>query len=348
MIVFLLLTTVSAASFSATSTVVSRDSIASLALTSPWAIAVSSSHNVYFSNFGSQDGVDFIGKFSVDNMSPTKYATIADIKIDGIKYAHVKHLAVATDSSGDTVFAAVYGGPTRTSYIVKCTGGSCNSIYKITDAGETQHYMPTAVAYSNLLQRVFFTLADGNQSASKIMSMKDDGSDVKTYLSQGASGVEYPVGLAIDDANKLVFWANDVGANKIQQGPLVAEQADAASVGTVLQDSSRPQNIAVDTKSRYVYFTDQTSSSNAVGRVRYGTGKYEATELLKDSLNAPNGIALDIENKFVYFAETGTSVIQRGTLDDLGAAAPGTKSAAVSNVAFSLSVIIAMIAVLFV
>jgi len=331
---------VAAQTLSGVAAVFAPSAISGFPLTSPWSVAVSSSNTVYFSNFGGADSVDFIGKVAIDNSNPQELTARTNLS-PAIPYMLVKHLA----TNADTVYAAVYGGPSGVSYIYKCPGGtSCTQIVSINDTlGAT--FIPTAVAYSTSLSRVFFAVADGNLTKSYIASVKDDGSDLQTYVTQSTSGCEYPVGLCVDDSNSLLFWANDIGSNKIVQGALATS---ASSVGVVMSDAgSHPQNIATDTAAQYIYFTDQTSNPNKIARVRYGTGKAnDQLTTIYSSPMTPTGIALSISKQYVYWADTGSSQIMRGQLTDIGSPAPVTKSGTAGSLSFSLAALVASVAAL--
>jgi len=301
---------------------VATNAISGFPLTSPWAVAISSSNIVYFSNFGGADSLDFIGSIGIDNANAQKLLALADLN-NTLTYMLVKNLA----TNGTTVYAAVYGGPSGTSFILKCPNGAgCTVLVTIKDANGST-WIPTAVAYSTSMSRLFYAVADGNLQNSYISSVTDDGT-VQSYITQSTSGCEYPVGLAVDDVNSLLFWANDVGSNKIVQGALAITASD---IGTILQNAYHPQSIAVDTAAQYVYFTDQTSTPNLIARVRYGTGQYDSdftillSAMTSPPPSTPTGIAISMSKQYVYWADTGSSSIMRGSVADIGNQAPVTK-----------------------
>lgn len=267
------------------SAIVEADDVSGFKLESPWAVAVADNGKVWFSNFGAPFGsVDWVG--SVSSGSAKEEYGINDVS--DLQIMHVKALAAG---EGDDLYLAAYGGPTA-SAIVKCSG-TCRVLATIS----TGNYLPTAVAFSSTMKRVFYALADGALEKSRIYSVAVDGDiDRVLYVEQDDDvGVAFPVGLAVDDVNQHLYWSNDAGPDQIQRGPLAKEYSasGADKIGTVLSGkttSARPHSLALDVVGRKIYFTDQTSATHQIGRVDYDGENLETLKELGN--NTPHGLAL--------------------------------------------------------
>jgi hypothetical protein len=286
-------------------------------------------NKLYFSNYGSSgDFVDFVGSASsVDGSGAALFAVKGDVVVSGggaVDVMHVRDIAVDKDS-GDVFFTA-YGGPSA-AHIVRCTGMQrCTSIRKF-DYSVTAQLLPSAIAYSSKLKRVFYAVADGSLERSVIYSSLANGDDVREFVVQSKdTGVAFPVGLAIDDENEYVYWANDVGPDRVQRGDLAVQ---AANVGTLYKKTDiRPFQIAVDPVGKFLYYVDQSSSPNAIGRIR--TDVIDTQEQLRTlGTAAPQDIALDITGKNVYWSEVGSSTVSKGSVVDLGVA-PSSSAASMA------------------
>lgn len=277
----------------------------------------------------------------MDGSGAALYATKGDITVTGgskVDVMHVRDIAV-NKANGDVYFTS-YGGPSA-AHIVKCTGAkSCSSIRKF-DYNMNAELLPSAIAFSSKLNRLFYAVADGSLARSVIYSSAPNGDDVREYVVQSKdSGVAFPVGLAIDDENSYVYWSNDVGPDRIQRGDLAIQ---SANVGTLYSKTDiRPFQIAVDPVGKFVYYVDQSSSPNAIGRVR--TDILNTGETLRSlAATAPHDIALDVTGKRVYWSEVGTSTISKGTVADLGTAPSSAASIALA----SISALVAFFAMTF-
>ena len=249
---------------------------------------------------------------------------------------HIRAIAV----DGSTVFMASYGGPTD-SHILKCSSTSCQSIRTL----DTEGAMITALAYSSSLGRLFYTAADGNLEASRIYSINLEGADRRVYVEQSEkTGLASPVGLAIDDERKHIYWTNAVGPDLIQRGNL-ADKAVEAEVGTLLprEDAKgyAPHALQLDTTGQFLYFTDISSSEHRIARIDLNGDNLET--LASRDENTPHSLALDVANKKIYWAETGSSAIQVGTVNELGVepSKTGTASTAALATATALVALVA-------
>jgi len=300
-----------AADITDVATLVESDEVTDYPLTTPWAIAYGDG-TVYFSNFGgSMSAIDWVGEVDADGGTASLFAERSDV--EGAQVMHVKHIAVDADS-GDVYFTS-YGGPTD-SHIVKCTAAkSCESIKSISWSADSQK-LPTGIAYSTSLKRVFYAIVDGELKESSIVSIKPDGSDQQDFVVQGSSvGVEDPISIAIDDENEFVFWVNGAGPNLLQRANLGIEAED---VGTIMpRDGSDhlPQSVAVDAAGKHVYFTDQTSSEHSIGRCDYDGNNVDTVRSL--GTRVPHGIAVHPTEKKIYWSEIEQSAVLMGELDDL-------------------------------
>jgi DNA-binding beta-propeller fold protein YncE len=252
-----------------------------------------------------------------------------------VEVMHVRDIAV--DSATGDVFFTAYGGPSA-AHIVRCIGAQrCSSIRKF-DYSATAQLLPSAIAFSSKLNRVFYAVADGSLERSVIYSSQANGDDVREYVVQTKeTGVAFPVGLAIDDVNGFVYWANDVGPDRVQRGDLAIA---AENVGTLYKKTDiRPFQIAVDPVGKFLYYVDQSSAPNAIGRIR--TDLIDSHEQLRalGSL-APHDIALDIDGKNVYWSEVGTSIVAKGSVVDLGVApSSSAASMALAGVVVMMSIV---------
>ncbi len=287
---------------------------------------------LYYSNYGSSaELTDFVASASTSGSGAKVYAVKADVV--GASVMHVRDVTV--DSKSGDVFFVSYGGPT-TAHIVRCTGEKqCKSI-KSFAVTPTEQLLPSAIAFSTSLNRVFYAVADGSLTKSVIYSAQPTGDDEQVFVKQAAdTGVAFPVGLAIDDENKHVYWTNDVGQDRVQRADLTDKAA--ANVGTLYNGTAvRPFQIAVDSKGKFLYYVDQsTAQQHSVGRLRID--KFGSHESLKNlDAATPHDIAIDVASKFVYWSEIGSSTINRGTVADLG-----TAPSAASHVVLSLAAVVA-------
>jgi DNA-binding beta-propeller fold protein YncE len=297
--------------------------------------ALNGASKLVYSNYGAQaDSIDFVASASTDGKDASVFALKGDIKGVSVPVMHVRDIAVDGET-GDVYFVS-YGGPT-TAHVVRCSGKQdCVSIRKF-EPSESEELLPSAVAFSKSLKRVFYAVADGALTKSVIYSAKPDGDDEQVFVKQSAeTGVAFPVGLAIDDDNEHVYWTNDVGPDLVQRGDLTATAA--TNVGTLFakKNTVRPFQIAIDPVGKRLYYVDQSSTPHSIGRIQTdAVDKYEELRTLSDG--TPHDIVLDLENKKVFWSEVGTSTVKRGSIADLGKAPSSAAHATLSLLVFALA-----------
>lgn len=122
------------------------------------------------------------------------------------------------------------------------------------------------------------------------------------------SGLSFPEGIAVDEANNKMYWV-DVGLNSIKRANLYG----AGIEDLVTTGLSSPEDIELDVAHGKMYWVD--GDTNRVQRANLnGTG----VETLVSGLNLPVGIALDLIHEKVYFSNRNSGNIQRANLDGTG------------------------------
>ena len=140
----------------------------------------------------------------------------------------------------------------------------------------------------------------------KIQRSNLDGSGVEDLVT---TGLESPVGLALDVSGGKLYWT-DFGTAKIQRSNLNGSGVEDL-VTTGLEG---PYGLALDVSGGKLYWTD------------FGTDKIQRSnldgsgveDLVTTGLEDPDGLALDVSGGKLYWTDWGTRKIQRSNLDGSG------------------------------
>ena len=139
--------------------------------------------------------------------------------------------------------------------------------------------------------------------AKKIRRANLDGSQAEDLVSRG---LEYPSGLALDEAGDKMYWA-DAETKKIQRANLDGSRVE----NLVTTGLISPQGLALDAAGGKIYWTD--SGSNKIQRANLDGSRIE--NLVTIGLHSPEGLALNPAGGKIYWTDFGTDKIQRANLD---------------------------------
>ena len=124
------------------------------------------------------------------------------------------------------------------------------------------------------------------------------------------TGVNNPVGLAIDYEGGKLYWTTNEAAStsKIQSSNL-----DGTGVTDLVTGLVDPDNIALDLANNKMYWTDYGD-----GQIRRANLDGSGVESLVSGLTRAQGIALDVDSGKMYWTDYGTNKIQRANLNGSG------------------------------
>ena len=146
---------------------------------------------------------------------------------------------------------------------------------------------------------------DGTQ---KIQRANLDGSGVEDVVT-GASGMDWPGGLALDVDGGKLYWA-DGDTGKIQQANL-----DGSGVEDLVTTGlGWPGGLALDVEVGKLYWTDWWTKKIQ----RANLDGSEVEDLVTAGLGHPHGLAVDLGAGKLYWADWGAGKIQRANLDGSG------------------------------
>ncbi len=181
-----------------------------------------------------------------------------------------------------------------------------------------------------------------DDSANVVQSANVDGSNLQTISSGGGA----PRGVAIDQANSHVYWANAIGPNSIfridfdgsNQTVVVTGEAprgialdlinskiywtdnfssvdrsdlNGSNIENLISGQSGNRSIAVDPAGGKMYWTVDSSTDQIFVANLDGTG---SSVLL--STSDPNYVALDLINGKIYWSQQNGTLLQRANLSD--------------------------------
>ena len=135
---------------------------------------------------------------------------------------------------------------------------------------------------------------EGKNVDPKVMRANFDGSEVETLVSDDLLS---PVGIALDLAKGKVYFS-DRYANNIKRANL-----DGTDVEIVVKDTEYPVDLAIDFKTRLLYWTARKTSS--IYRTDVDGNDIDGTSLspVVTGIQTPIGITIDRENNKLYYTE---------------------------------------------
>ena len=280
--------------------------------TSPVAIAVDASGNVYISDMAN-------GQVVRETPSASGYAqTVVTTGLSSPR-------GIAVDASGN-VYIADYGG--NQLYIVKCLGtgyGSATGL--LTSATTTKAYSPVDVAVDQT-GNVYFT----SWGDTHVWELPLVGHSYRTATSLAkVTGLTQPNGLAFD-LNGDLFIVDYSGTNQVSKlawtGSAWGTFSTVPTSGLPAGPFKNPARIAVDGKGN-LYVADTVD--NQIVKVPWlsATTWDTPVPVTTGALNDPEGVAVDA-NKNVYIADRGNNRALKETLSgvNFGTVAVGTQSTA--------------------
>jgi sugar lactone lactonase YvrE len=140
------------------------------------------------------------------------------------------------------------------------------------------------------------------------------------------SGVDHPVGMALDVA-KGVFYFSEKNGGALKRAPMAMPPAgqtaaDRKDVETLISGLDQPIDVAVDLGQGRIYWTDRDEGTVHRAGIEIPPGQTAAArkdiETLMRGLNTPIGIALDLAGGKLYTTESGTGAVWRANLDGTG------------------------------
>src|SRR6267378_1066582 len=177
-------------------------------------------------------------------------------------------------------------------------------------------------------------------SASRILTSKPDGSDLKTIVNEGR---KLPDGIVVDVARGHIYWTN-MGNPTANDGTIDRADLDGSNIETLVEtghgDADRLDarnwcvGIAVDVNGGKFYWTQKGNDNAGEGRIFRASlevpkGQTPANrkdiEVLYDNLPEPIDLDLDLGNRLIYWTDRGDpprgNTVNRAAMD----AVPGKR-----------------------
>jgi DNA-binding beta-propeller fold protein YncE len=156
--------------------------------------------------------------------------------------------------------------------------------------------------------RLFF-LSIGGTGGGRVLSVNDDGSDLKVVLNDRTAG---PDGVVVDAASKKIYWTN-MGRPSANDGTIESSDFDGGNLTTIVPAAGAwtPKHMKLDAKHGKLYWSDREGmrimranldGSNIETLVETAQG--DAAR--KDATNWCVGIALDVDGGKVYWTQKGS------------------------------------------
>ncbi len=149
--------------------------------------------------------------------------------------------------------------------------------------------------------RLFWT----DKDTGRIESSNLDGSGRTVVL----SGLDDPRGIAVDQANHMIYWTSHV-----ETGAIYSANCDGSNVQTFLSPLDEPADIALDPQNGHIYWAEE--GANEIRRA--SLDKNVPPETLLSGLNRPYYLAIQPDAGFLYWSDFNSSIIHRATLNGQG------------------------------
>jgi hypothetical protein len=132
-----------------------------------------------------------------------------------------------------------------------------------------------------------------------------DGSSAEPLESFGASGINTPYGIAIDEKTQTLYWA-DFGAGAIVR----ASAAPLAPWQAIVTGLAGPVGVALDPDSGFVFWTDANAGN--IGRSKLD-GSNKAAIVVNCAV--PQYLAIDQTSRRLFWTEFGAALIRSSKYD---------------------------------
>ena len=153
-----------------------------------------------------------------------------------------------------------------------------------------------------------FYLSIGGAGGGRVLSVNDDGTDLKVILGARTAG---PDGIVVDTASKKIYWTN-MGNASANDGTIERSDLDGGNLITIVPKAGTwtPKQLKLDSKYGKLYWSDREGMrvmrSNIDGsniETLVETAQGDAAR--KDAANWCVGIALDVDGGKVYWTQKG-------------------------------------------
>ncbi len=220
--------------------------------------------------------------------------------------------AIAFDSTRDEVLwtEAVSGRVLRADDDGTGIGELYTSgISSVADRPDRQAFRSLGLAVSARTGRLFWTELTTSRMQSAARDARGaSGELVPRDIATADDGVDFPVGIALDEDAGTIFWT-DIGHRAIYRSDL--RGGDIRQILGPLDGLVRPYGIVVDGERDRLYWTD--AARDVIGRAGSDGTRVEERSLLGDSPFAPRRAPRDCEEATLeagrrYFADTVASV----------------------------------------
>jgi DNA-binding beta-propeller fold protein YncE len=174
--------------------------------------------------------------------------------------------------------------------------------------------------------RLFFLNIQG-----QVLSAEPDGSDLRVLVDDLETS---PDGIAVDVANRHVYWSN-MGAARVDDGSIMRADLDGSNVTAIVPPGGTftAKQLTIDTRNRKLYWSDREGMR--VQRVNFdGTGLETLVEIATGDearLNAANwavGVAIDVDRGHLYWTQKGGDNEGVGSIRRAGIDIPAGQTAA--------------------
>ncbi|KAI4470371.1 vitellogenin receptor-like protein-related-related [Holotrichia oblita] len=166
-----------------------------------------------------------------------------------------------------------------------------------------------ALTFDNVRHQ--FIASDMNQQNDTIysISLKEEGNYNNPIVQDLPDDIQ---GLAIDPLTDILYWT-DPKYKSIHSVSL----NDPTKAEIFMQfDKEEPQDLAIDSCRRYLYFTNAFNDRPSIDRINLNTKQHEV--IVDSGLHTPVGIAIDYVAKKLYWSDSGPGIyfrIESATLE---------------------------------
>jgi hypothetical protein len=154
------------------------------------------------------------------------------------------------------------------------------------------------------------------ESTSRILKMKKDGTGDVVTLYDGANGVDTPTAIAVDNSNGNIYWCNS-GTGQVYRG-----SADGLDTPTPLYNGQivlgYAYGLAVDKKNSKLYISDFDQYIKAGNLDGTGTPQTVWDKDKYTTMVAPSNIFLDTDKGKIYWCDENTDQVIEANMDGTG------------------------------